>query len=129
MNVSPAISVDENTAALRAGQDHAFALQGESFGLAVLQVREILRQRKEALRLTAADIEATPDFGGQIAAGYIRGMAKVKVGGKVLLNINKVIAGDAAVRLPGTARRLNWGIRCFLKSQQPITPHKRPFTP
>ena len=46
---------------------------------------------EEVISFSAADIEATPDFGGQIAVDYILGMAKVKGVVKVLLDIDKVI--------------------------------------
>jgi purine-binding chemotaxis protein CheW len=49
---------------------------------------------EEVINLNAADIEETPDFGGQIAVDYILGMAKVKGVVKVLLDIDRVVGGD-----------------------------------
>ena len=53
---------------------------------------------EEVINLTLADLEETPDFGGQIAVDYILGMAKVKGVVKVLLDIDRVVGGDSAVR-------------------------------
>jgi purine-binding chemotaxis protein CheW len=52
---------------------------------------------EEVLNFSAADIEQTPDFGGQIAVDYILGMAKVKGVVKVLLDIDRVV-GAAAIQ-------------------------------
>ncbi|MDR3459530.1 MAG: chemotaxis protein CheW [Verrucomicrobiae bacterium] len=51
---------------------------------------------EEVINLNAADIEETPDFGGQIAIDYILGMAKVKGVVKVLLDIDRVVGATAA---------------------------------
>ena len=45
----------------------------------------------EVLNLTAAEIEDTPDFGEDVAARYLLGMAKVKGKVKILLEINQVL--------------------------------------
>ena len=50
---------------------------------------------EEVINLNAADIEKTPDFGGQLATEYIRGMAKVKGVVKVLLDIDRVVGATA----------------------------------
>ena len=50
---------------------------------------------EEVINFSAADIEATPDFGGQIAVDYVLGMAKVKGVVKVLLDIDRVVAAVA----------------------------------
>jgi purine-binding chemotaxis protein CheW len=52
---------------------------------------------EEVISFSAADIEQTPDFGGQIAVDYILGMAKVKGVVKVLLDIDRVV-GTAAIQ-------------------------------
>lgn len=54
---------------------------------------------EEVISFNAADIEKTPDFGGQIAVDYILGMAKVKGVVKVLLDIDKVISNNTAAQL------------------------------
>jgi purine-binding chemotaxis protein CheW len=46
---------------------------------------------EEVANIAAADIEETPDFGGQICTDYIVGMAKVKGAVKALLDIDSVI--------------------------------------
>ena len=48
----------------------------------------------EVLNLTAAEIEDTPDFGEEIATGYLLGMAKVKGKVKILLDIDKVLSSQ-----------------------------------
>lgn len=50
---------------------------------------------EEVINLAGADIEETPDFGGQIATDYILGMAKVKGVVKTLLDVNRIITADA----------------------------------
>ena len=50
---------------------------------------------EEVINLNAADIEQTPDFGGQICADYILGLAKVKGVVKALLDIDLVVGADA----------------------------------
>ncbi len=55
------------------------------------QVGLIVDGVEEVANLPAADIEETPDFGTQITASYILGMAKVKGVVKTLLNIDKVV--------------------------------------
>ncbi|MDR3457672.1 MAG: chemotaxis protein CheW [Verrucomicrobiae bacterium] len=54
---------------------------------------------EEVISLHAADIEETPNFGGQIAANYILGMAKVKGSVKTLLDIDGVVGADTAQSL------------------------------
>ena len=58
---------------------------------------------EEVLNIAATDIEATPDFGGDIVTDYIVGMAKVKGGVKTLLDIDGVVCVEALknLRLPG----------------------------
>jgi purine-binding chemotaxis protein CheW len=46
---------------------------------------------EEVISLNEVDIEAPPDFGGQIAGDYILGMAKIKGVVKVLLDIDRVV--------------------------------------
>ena len=46
----------------------------------------------EVLNLAASDIEDTPDFGEDVAAQYLLGMAKVKGKVKILLDIDKVLS-------------------------------------
>lgn len=46
---------------------------------------------EEVTSITAADVEATPDFGAQISTDYILGMAKLKGVVKTLLDIDQVV--------------------------------------
>jgi purine-binding chemotaxis protein CheW len=50
---------------------------------------------EEVANIAGADIEETPDFGGQICTDYILGMAKVKNAVKALLDIDGVVGADA----------------------------------
>ena len=54
---------------------------------------------EEVTNLAAAEIEETPDFGGEIATHYIIGMAKVKGTVKTLLDIDGVIGADTVKKL------------------------------
>ena len=49
---------------------------------------------EEVVNLAAADIEDTPEFGGQICTSYILGIAKVKGAVKTLLDIDGVVGAD-----------------------------------
>ena len=49
---------------------------------------------EEVANIAEADIEETPDFGGNISTHFIIGMAKVKGTVKTLLNIDRVLAAD-----------------------------------
>jgi purine-binding chemotaxis protein CheW len=48
----------------------------------------------EVLNIKAAEIEETPNFGGQVSIDYILGMAKMGSGIKILLDINRVLSSD-----------------------------------
>jgi purine-binding chemotaxis protein CheW len=52
---------------------------------------------EEVINIAAGDIEATPDFGGQINTDYIIGIAKVKGAVKTLLDMDGVV-GTAATQ-------------------------------
>jgi purine-binding chemotaxis protein CheW len=159
---SPLLEPLAGSARSLAGKYLTFNLQGESYGIAVLKVREIIRHVdittvpqmpdfirgvinlrgkiipvmdlrlrfgfcaaehtdqtcivvvqvqlpdgkntamgmvvdgvEEVTQLNAADIEATPEFGGRIAVDYLLGMAKVKGVVKVLLDIDRVVGATA----------------------------------
>jgi purine-binding chemotaxis protein CheW len=53
---------------------------------------------EEVINLSDADIEETPDFGGQICTDYILGIAKVKSAVKTLLNIDRVLAASDSLK-------------------------------
>jgi len=58
---------------------------------------------EEVINLGAADIEATPDFGGQICTDYIIGIAKVKGAVKALLDIDGIVGADTLRSLKNLA--------------------------
>lgn len=52
---------------------------------------------EEVVQINAADIEDVPDFGSQLNADYLLGMAKIKGRVKTLLDIDRMLAAAAAV--------------------------------
>jgi purine-binding chemotaxis protein CheW len=48
----------------------------------------------EVLNVTDAEIDQTPDFGGQHATDYLLGLAKVKDTVKILLDLDRVLGSD-----------------------------------
>lgn len=60
---------------------------------------------EEVLNIPSADIEETPDFGGEIVTDYIVGMAKVKGAVKTLLDIDGVVTAETLknLRLPAAS--------------------------
>lgn len=62
---------------------------------------------EEVLSLTATDIEPAPEFGVQIDAEYILGMATVKGGVKTLLDIDRVISTGTAQLIAQRAVEMN----------------------
>jgi purine-binding chemotaxis protein CheW len=58
---------------------------------------------EEVVNLPAADIEETPEFGGQICTDYILGIAKVKGAVKALLDIDAVVGADTLKNLRNVA--------------------------
>jgi purine-binding chemotaxis protein CheW len=49
---------------------------------------------EEVVNITGADIEETPEFGAEIAADYILGMAKLKGAVKTLLDIDGILGAE-----------------------------------
>jgi purine-binding chemotaxis protein CheW len=58
---------------------------------------------EEVINIASGDIEATPDFGGQICTDYIIGIAKVKGAVKALLDIDGVVGADTLKSLRNLA--------------------------
>ena len=54
---------------------------------------------EEVLNIAEGEIEETPNFGAQLDTDYIVGMAKIKGSVKALLDIDQVIAADAAISI------------------------------
>ncbi|WP_415908404.1 chemotaxis protein CheW [Oleiharenicola sp. Vm1] len=61
----------------------------------IIQVGLIVDAVEEVANLTAADLEPTPEFGTRVDHSYLLGMAKVKGQVKTLLDIDRVVAGNA----------------------------------
>jgi purine-binding chemotaxis protein CheW len=66
-------------------------IQGEN-GLILMGT--IVDGVSEVLNLTGPEIEDTPDFGENVASGYLLGMAKVKGKVKILLDIDRVLTAQ-----------------------------------
>jgi len=49
----------------------------------------------EVINITADEIEETPDFGERVDTDSIKGIAKVKGTVKILLDLDRVLGGDA----------------------------------
>jgi purine-binding chemotaxis protein CheW len=95
---------------LRAKFQLAPANYGERACIIVVQVNRsegsstlmgvIVDAVEEVIQLTAADIEAAPDFGGMPDTRYILGLATVPGGVKTLLNIEKIFLDESALSVP-----------------------------
>jgi purine-binding chemotaxis protein CheW len=48
----------------------------------------------EVLNVAQSEIDATPDFGGQVTTDYVLGLAKVKGTVKILLDLDRVLGSD-----------------------------------
>jgi purine-binding chemotaxis protein CheW len=57
----------------------------------------------DVLNIPKTDIQATPDFGAQVDARFISGMAKAGDKLVVLLDIDRVLGGDAPAALEATS--------------------------
>ena len=57
----------------------------------------------DVLNIPKTDIQATPDFGAQVDARFISGMAKAGDKLVVLLDIDRVLGSDAAAALEATS--------------------------
>lgn len=53
----------------------------------------------EVLNIPTADIQAAPDFGAEVDAGFIRGMTKAGEKLVVVLDIDRVLSAEAAATL------------------------------
>jgi purine-binding chemotaxis protein CheW len=51
----------------------------------------------EVLNVGQTEIDGTPEFGGQIAASYLLGLAKVRGTVKLLLDLDRVLGGDGRI--------------------------------
>lgn len=71
-------------------------VQVKAGGDRTAQMGLIVDAVEEVVNLTAADIEPTPEFGVRLDTAYLLGLAKVKGQVKTLLDIDRVVAPDAA---------------------------------
>jgi len=53
----------------------------------------------EVVSVSAAEIEQPPDFGGQRTTDYLLGLAKVKGGVKILLDLDRVLGSDGQIAI------------------------------
>jgi purine-binding chemotaxis protein CheW len=78
-------------------------VQVKSCSGALISVGILVDDVEEVTNIAANDIEEPPDFGSQISTTYILGMAKIKGTVKALLDIDRVVSGEAIAELPKTA--------------------------
>ncbi|MBA4367184.1 MAG: chemotaxis protein CheW [Desulfobacterium sp.] len=62
-----------------------------------IQVGIVVDSVSEVLNIKGDDIEETPAFGTKLNTDYILGMAKMEVGVKILLDIDKVLTSEDLV--------------------------------
>lgn len=74
-------------------------------GARIAQMGQVVDGVEEVVSIAAADIEETPDFGGQICTDYILGIAKVKGAVKTLLDIDGVVGADALQHIKNLAAK------------------------
>jgi purine-binding chemotaxis protein CheW len=61
-----------------------------------MQIGVVVDFVSEVLPIPGADVDPPPSFGGSVDTRYIQGIGKAKGGVKILLDIDQVLAGDAA---------------------------------
>jgi purine-binding chemotaxis protein CheW len=69
----------------------------------LLQMGMIVDAVEEVLNIGVTDIEETPDFGARVETYYILGMAKSKGAVKTLLDIDRVVSGQALEEIAQSA--------------------------
>jgi purine-binding chemotaxis protein CheW len=68
-----------------------------------MQIGVVVAFVSEVLPIQAADIDPPPSFGGSVDTRYIQGIGKIRGSVKILLEIDQVLAGDAAWSLEEAA--------------------------
>ena len=68
-----------------------------------MQIGVVVDFVSEVLPIQAADIDPPPSIGGSVYTRYIQGIGKVKGRVKILLEIDQVLAGEAAWDLEAAA--------------------------
>ena len=71
--------------------------------MAVLTIGIVVDSVSEVLSIKAEEIENAPTFGTDLDTGYVLGMAKMKGGVKILLDIDKVLCGKDITTLEKAA--------------------------
>jgi purine-binding chemotaxis protein CheW len=61
-----------------------------------MQIGVVVDFVSEVLPIAAGDVDPPPSFGGSVDTRYIQGIGKSRGGVKILLDIDQVLAGDAA---------------------------------
>lgn len=65
----------------------------------VVMMGVVVDSVSEVVNVTAAEIEQPPDFGGKGGNDYLLGLAKVKGGVKILLDLDRVLGSDGTVAI------------------------------
>lgn len=78
-------------------------VQVKSCSGALISVGILVDDVEEVINIAANDVEEPPDFGSQMSTVCILGMAKIKGKVKALLDIDRVVSGEAISELPKTA--------------------------
>ena len=68
-------------------------------GSAAVMMGVVVDAVSEVVTVTPAEIDATPEFGGQNSTDYILGLAKLKGGVKILLDLDRVLGSDGTVAM------------------------------
>jgi purine-binding chemotaxis protein CheW len=66
---------------------------------ATVMIGVVVDAVSEVLNISAAEIDETPDFGGQNTTDYLLGLAKVKGSVKILLDLDRVLGSDGQIAL------------------------------
>lgn len=70
-----------------------------SLPASTLMMGVVVDSVSEVVNVSGAEIEEPPDFGGSRAGDYLLGLAKVKGGVKILLDLDRVLGSDGAVAI------------------------------
>lgn len=82
--------------AAEAGRSCIIVLQVATAARGVLAMGMVVDAVEEVVTIASADIEPTPDFGAAVDASCLVGVAKMKNRVVLLLDIDKVLGGEAA---------------------------------
>ena len=68
-------------------------------GASAVMMGVVVDAVSEVVTVTPAEIEAAPEFGGQNSTDYILGLAKVRGGVKILVDLDRVLGSDGTVAM------------------------------